>query len=127
VVDADCLASDRRQAIKGLPMASGFVFSAAAPDADGSVTVRLVGEVAGTDVGELERGLRLLVGQGNHKLRLNFGRVSRVESAAFGRLARLHVDLLQRGGALTLVDVAPVVRRVLDASGRAGVFLIEDG
>jgi len=106
-------------------MASGFVLSAAAPDAEGGVTVRLVGDVAGTDVGELERELRRLVDQGHHKLRLNFGRVSRVELAAFGRLARLHVDLLQRNGALTLVDVPPAVRRVIDASGRAGVFPIE--
>ncbi len=48
-------------------MASGFVLSAAAPDADGSVSVRLVGDVAGADVGELERGLRVLVGKGHHK------------------------------------------------------------
>jgi len=36
-------------------MASGFVLSAAAPDAEGGVTVRLVGDVAGTD-GEGEKG-----------------------------------------------------------------------
>jgi len=106
-------------------MASGFVVSAAAPDPDGSVTVRLLGDVAGTDVGELERKLRCLVAEGHHELRLSFERVRGVEPSVFGRLARLHVDLLQRGGAITLVDVPPAVRRTIDASGRAGVFGIE--
>ncbi|MDQ6837081.1 MAG: STAS domain-containing protein [Actinomycetota bacterium] len=106
-------------------MAYEFVLIASAPDSDGGVTVRLIGDVAGADAVELERRLRLLVDQGHTRLQLDFGRVSRVEAAAFGRLARLHVDLLQRGGALTLVDLPADVRQLLDASGRAGVFQIE--
>lgn len=105
-------------------MAPGFAYSAV-PGADGSVSIRLVGAMSQASAGELGRGLNTLVEEGHRQVRLEFGGVSAIDAVALGALARFHVDLIQRGGALILADVPAVVRRGIEASGRASVFRIE--
>lgn len=106
-------------------MPSQKVILNAAFDAEGRLTVRVVGPISHTNAGELGRQLQGLVDEGHLRIRLDLGRVSAVDAVALGVLARLHVDLLQRGGGLTLTRVPAAVVDEIELGGRASVFEIE--
>lgn len=94
-------------------------------NADGTLTVRLVGDIDQGNAADLGRRLKKLVDEGHRRLRLNLGGVIAVDAAGLAALARLHVDLVERGGILTLADVPPGVRREIATSGRVMLFQLE--
>lgn len=69
--------------------------------------------------------LQRLVDQGHGAIRLDLAEVRAVDASVLAVLARIHVDLIERGGALTLAHPTADVRRSIEASGRGGVFHIE--
>ncbi|HKP19538.1 MAG TPA: STAS domain-containing protein [Gaiellaceae bacterium] len=91
---------------------------------NGTVVVRLAGELDLYNSGEVGETLTQVAGESPDRVVVDLGEVSFIDSTALGTLveARKHVQ----DGRLLLASPAPEVRRALEVSGLLALFAVHD-
>jgi anti-anti-sigma factor len=91
---------------------------------NGTVVVRLAGELDLYNSGEVGATLTQVAGEAPERVVIDLGEVSFVDSTALGTLveARKHVQ----NGRLLLASPGPEVRRALEVSGLLELFAVHD-
>lgn len=90
---------------------------------DGSqVVVTPVGELDAHNCGELGEALTAATDADNADVVVDAAGLSFIDSSAISELLRLREQLSDQGGSLTLINVQPSVRRVLEITGLLDTF-----
>ncbi|WP_243770314.1 STAS domain-containing protein [Amycolatopsis acidicola] len=88
--------------------------------------IKLLGEIDHSAVQQLDQAVLELLDGGSEKLEFDFADLSFFDSACISALVRAHSRAHERGGEITLVNVNPYARRILDLTGLADVFALRD-
>lgn len=94
--------------------------------ADGSVCVRVTGDLTADTFQELQGPLDELVASGETKVVLDLSGVERLSSAAVGVLISARGMCEGNGGTMVLASPSPLVRKSLDALGLLQMFEIRE-
>ena len=90
-------------------------------DADGSLVVRVVGEVDLAVVDGLKAAVRPCIAEGQ-LIELDLSGLEFIDSSGLGALVQLRNEAEQQGASLRLRDMPPRILRLFDITGLAGVF-----
>jgi anti-anti-sigma factor len=88
--------------------------------------IMLLGEIDHAAVEQLDNAVHELLDAGAARLVVDFARLSFFDSACISALVRARVQAEDRGGTVTLANVDPYARRILDITGLLSAFTIEE-
>jgi len=98
-----------------------------AVNSDAGVTVMLHGELDIATAPDVEERATLLLRRPIHHLTFDLADVSIVDSTGLAALVRISQRAHAADCTLALINVRPLVRRVLDVTGLADVLNVQDG